>query len=186
MKKKILAVILVLGMLTALLAGCGGKSETPEKRAEANAITIGIAQDLDDSLDPHVAVAAGTKEVMFNVFEGLVKPTSDGNLVPAVASDVSVEDGGLTYVFTLRQGVKFHNGKTVEMQDVLFSIRRCAGMLDDGSEPLIPALAVIADVQGEGDKLTITLSEPNNEFLAYMTLAILPADYDQQATAPVG
>ena len=186
MKKKILAVILVLGMLAALLAGCGGKAETPEMRAEANAITVGIAQDLDDSLDPHVAVAAGTKEVMFNVFEGLVKPTSEGNLVPAIASDVSVENGGLTYVFTLRPDVKFHNGKTVEMQDVLFSIRRCAGMLDDGSEPLIPALAVIADVQGEGDKLTITLSEPNNEFLAYMTLAILPADYDQQATAPVG
>ncbi len=185
MKKKILAMILVLGMLTALLAGCGGSRETPEMRAEANAITIGIAQDLD-SLDPHVAVAAGTKEVMFNVFEGLVKPTSDGNLDPAVASDYSVEDGGLTYVFTLRQGVKFHNGKTVEMQDVLYSVRRCAGLLPEGGDALIPALSVIADVQGEGDKLTITLSEPNLEFLAYMTLAILPADYDQQDTAPVG
>ena len=189
MKKKILAVILVLGMLMALLAACGRKGgETPpavKERTTANEITIGIAQDLD-SLDPHLAVAAGTKEVMFNVFEGLVKPTSDGNLVPAVASNVSVEDGGLTYVFTLRQGVKFHNGKTVEMQDVLYSIRRCAGMLEDGAEPLVPALAVIADIQGEGDTLTITLSEPNLEFLAYMTLAILPADYDQQATAPVG
>ena len=186
MKKKILAVILVLGMLVSVLAGCGSKAETPEKRAEANAITIGIAQDLDDSLDPHVAVAAGTKEVMFNVFEGLVKPTSDGNLDPAVASDFSVEDGGLTYVFTLRQGVKFHNGKTVEMQDVLYSVRRCAGLLPEGGDALIPALSVIADVKGEGDKLTITLSEPNLEFLAYMTLAILPADYDQQDTAPVG
>ena len=190
MKRKILAAILVLGMLASLLAGCGGKGgkmpAAAQKRADANEIAIGIAQDLDDSLDPHVAVAAGTKEVMFNVFEGLVKPTSDGNLVPAIASDFSVEDGGLTYVFTLRQGVKFHNGKTVEMQDVLYSIRRCAGMLPEGGEALMPALTVIADIQGEGDKLTITLSEPNLEFLAYMTLAILPADYDQQATAPVG
>ena len=185
MKKRILAIFLVLGMLLTLLAGCGGKSaETPEKRAEANAITVGIAQDLDDSLDPHKAVAAGTKEVMFNVFEGLVKPTSEGELVPAVASDVRVENGGLTYIFTLRQGVKFHNGDTVDMQDVLFSVGRCAGL--DGSDPLIPALAAIDSMEGEGDTLTITLKEPNLEFLAYMTLAILPADYDQQDTQPVG
>ena len=185
MKKRILAIFLVLGMLLTLLAGCGGKSaETPEKRAEANAITVGIAQDLDDSLDPHKAVAAGTKEVMFNVFEGLVKPTSEGELVPAVASDVRVENGGLTYIFTLRQGVKFHNGDTVDMQDVLFSVGRCAGL--DGSDPLIPALAAIDTMESEGDTLTITLKEPNLEFLAYMTLAILPADYDQQDTQPVG
>ena len=185
MKKRILAIFLVLGMLLTLLAGCGGKSaETPEKRAEANAITVGIAQDLDDSLDPHKAVAAGTKEVMFNVFEGLVKPTSEGELVPAVASDVRVENGGLTYIFTLRQGVKFHNGDTVDMQDVLFSVGRCAGL--DGSDPLIPALAAIDAMESEGDTLTITLKEPNLEFLAYMTLAILPADYDQQDTQPVG
>jgi len=183
MKKRILAIFLVLGMALTLLAGCGGNADTPEKRKEANAVTVGIAQDLDDSLDPHVSVAAGTDEVMFNVFEGLVKPTSDGNLIPAVASDVSVENG-VTYVFTLRPDVKFHNGDTVDMQDVLYSVRRCAGM--DGGDILIPALADIADIQGEGDKLTITLKEPNLEFLAYMTLAIIPADYDQQDTAPVG
>ncbi len=185
MKKKILAIFLVLGMILTLLAGCGGrKADGPEKRAEANEITVCLPQDLDNSLDPHLAVAAGTKEVMFNVFEGLVKPTSDGDLVPAVASDVRVEEGGLTYVFTLRQGVKFHNGDTVDMQDVLFSVKRCAGM--DGGDPLIPALSVISDLKADGDKLTITLNQPNLEFLAYMTLAILPADYDKQDTEPVG
>ena len=37
------------------------------------------------SLDPHIAVAAGTDEILFNVFEGLVKPDKDGNFVEAVA-----------------------------------------------------------------------------------------------------
>ena len=182
--KRILASILALGMVLSLLAGCGNKSDAPAKRAEANEITVCLPQDLDSSLDPHKSVAAGTEEVMFNVFEGLVKPTSDGDLVPAIASDVRVEDGGLTYVFTLRQGVKFHNGDTVDMQDVLFSIGRCAGL--NGEEPLIPALAVIADMKAEGDTLTITLNQPNLEFLAYMTLEIIPADYDKQDTEPVG
>ncbi len=41
-------------------------------------LVVGISQDLGDSLDPYQMTAAGTREVMFNVFEGLVKPDSCG------------------------------------------------------------------------------------------------------------
>ena len=143
---------------------------------------MGIAQDLDESLDPHLAVAAGTKEVMFNVFEGLVKPTPEGDLVPAVAS--SFTSDGTTYTFTLREGVKFHNGQAVEMEDVVASIERNAD--DSQGEALIPALAAIERMEVEGNQLAITLAQPDNEFLASLTLAILPRDYGQQDTAPVG
>ena len=184
MKKRILAVILLLGMLTTLLAACGGKGVSPDKRMETNEIVIGIPQDFD-SLDPHHMTAAGTKEVMFNVYEGLVKPTSDGKIVPAVASDVSVSDDGLTYTLKLRQGVKFHNGDTVEMQDVLYSLdRRMSG--EDAAAKLA-ALDIITGVKGEGDTLTLTLGEPSGEFLAYlMNVYIVPADVSALDTNPVG
>ena len=202
MKKRFLTGFLILGLAMALLTGCGNSggttptaAPTQEAAAEpsatqeptpahANEITIGIAQDLDESLDPHHTVAAGTREVMFNVFEGLVKPTSEGDLVPAVASEVRVAEDGLSYSFTLRPGVKFHNGAPVTMQDVLFSIRR--NMPDEEGNALIPALSRIADLQGEGDTLTVTLTDPDPEFLSYMTLAILPENYADQASAPVG
>ncbi len=181
MKKRILAVILLLGMLTTLLAACGSKGANPEKRREANEIVIGIPQDFD-SLDPDHMTAAGTKEVMFNVYEGLVKPTSDGNIVPAVASDVNVSDDGLTYTFKLRQGVKFHNGDTVDMQDVLFSLNR--RMSEDDAAAHLAALDIIADVKGEGDTLTITLGEPSGEFLAYMmNVFIIPAEYEESVAS---
>ena len=77
---------LVLTM-TVALCGCGG-----DKAGEGDAITVGIPQDIEDSLDPHTAVAAGTREVLFNVFEGLLKPDSNGDLKPAVASEYSIED----------------------------------------------------------------------------------------------
>lgn len=66
--KKVL-LTLVCAALTIALGACSGD----KAGKESSQITIGIPQDVD-SLDPHKAVAAGTKEVLFNVFEGLVKP----------------------------------------------------------------------------------------------------------------
>ena len=195
MKKKLMAFLLLASLLCAALTGCGGGSteKTPEggqtqtgsTDAVANEITVGIAQDLDDSLDPHLAVAAGTKDVMFNVFEGLMKPTSTGDLTPAVAESYTVSEDRLTYTFTLREGVKFHNGDEVTAEDVVYSINRCADTTD--GTPLVEAFSVIQSVEAvDARTVAITISEPSNEFISYMTTAILPADYDQQDTAPVG
>ena len=130
--------------------------------------------------------AAGTKEIMFNVFEGLVKPSPEGEIVPAVASEVEKSDDSLTYTFTLRDGVTFHNGDPVEMEDVLYSIDR-RRQPDDDAAAYLEALDVISDIKTADNTLTITLSEPSNEFLAYiMNCYILPSDYEDQETAPVG
>ena len=83
MKKLRTLVLFSLLALTTVLCAC-----TDDKAKNSDSITIGIAQDIDESLDPHKMVAAGTKEIFFNVFEGLVKPDSDGNIVPAVAQSV--------------------------------------------------------------------------------------------------
>ena len=68
MKKTIKGIILslVLLALSVALCACGG-----DKTGDGSSITIGIPQDLD-SLDPHLNEAAGTKEILFNVYEGLV------------------------------------------------------------------------------------------------------------------
>ncbi len=190
MNRRTIAGLLSASLLAALLSGCGGDTAEESKGPDsaeprANEITVGIAQDLDDSLDPHLAVAAGTKEVMFNVFEGLMKPTPEGDLVPAIAEDYTVSEDRTAYTFTLRDGVKFHNGDTVSAEDVVYSISRCADTSE--GEPLVEAFSVIQSVESPDEKtVVITISEPSNEFISYMTTAILPADYDQQDTAPVG
>ena len=191
--KKGIALFLALLMIGTVLGGCGDSSKDPgaegkygyEKREAANEIVVGIAQDLEDSLDPHKSVSAGTREVMFNVYEGLVKPNSDGELIYAVAADCSVSDDGRTYTFPLREGVKFHNGDPVTAEDVVYSIRRCA----DSSEgaPLVPALSVIQEVSAPDDStVVIRIDEPNLEFLSYLTVAIVPAEAEDLATQPMG
>ncbi|MCR4750129.1 MAG: ABC transporter substrate-binding protein [Lachnospiraceae bacterium] len=180
--KKFLVMLLVSLMATALCACAGGKA------GSANAdslITIGIPQDLDDSLDPHIAEGAGTREVLFNVFEGLVKPNSNGDLIPAVASDYSINEDGTVYTFTLREGVKFHNGKTVTVQDVKASLDKCAGT--ESGEPLVAAFSAVKEVNTPDDKtIEVVLNEPDTDFLPNMTAAILPADHLDASVEPIG
>lgn len=172
-----------------LIVGCSGNNDGVKKnvmssRKTSNEIVVGIAQDLDDSLDPHKTVKAGTREVMFNIFEGLVKPVPSGDLIPAVAESFEVSSDGLTYKFILRDGVKFHNGKTVDMADVIYSIERCKTGVNGASE--IAALKIISSMEADGNILTVKLSAPSTEFISYLTLAIIPYDYNEQDLVPIG
>ena len=112
-------VFLLMMLLTLSMVLCACKDNTEDNNKQdsdsvsyGGEIVVGISQDLD-SLDPHKAVAAGTKEVLYNIFEGLIKVDKDGNFVPAVAASYEITDGGLKYNFKLRENVKFHNGKVV-------------------------------------------------------------------------
>ena len=190
--------------LTIALGGCAGDKEgdtssveTPTSEQQtANAesaaqgdssITIGIPQDLD-SLDPNTATGAGTKEVLFNIYEGLVKPDSQGNLNPAIASDYTISEDGLTYTFTLRDGITFHNGNPVTVADVKYSIDKCADTTDGSS--LVAAFSNIKSVETPDEAtIVITLNEANPDFLAILgdvNAAIVPADVADLQSQPVG
>ncbi len=195
MMKKVLGIFLVAMFMVSLLSGCRGA--TPEGtapsdeklpssgRAQSNEIIVGIAQDLDDCLDPYLSTAAGTREVMFNVFEGLVKPDSTGDYVCAVASDYEILDGGKTYVFTLRDNVKFHNGQLCSYEDILYSFTTCADTTVNST--VAAALSAVLDYSGDSASFQVTLAEPNSDFLSILAnVYIVPKDYTQQATAPVG
>lgn len=183
MKKKSLRGLILAIMISALaiaLCGCAGDKEGKN----SSSIIIGIPQDLEDSLDPHKMVAAGTKEVLFNIFEGLVKPTSNGEYVPAIAESYDISEDGLQYTFVLRDNVKFHDGSTVSAEDVKFSIDKCAGA--DNGTLLVAAYSNIKETRIDGKKFIITLAEPDTEFISYMTTAIIPKANQNPDTNPIG
>lgn len=212
MKKRICVYFMVTLLIMTALSGCAGgtgessedKSSTesnvtetgsapvevvPEGPVYGGSVVVGIQQDID-SLDPHKATAAGTKEILFNIFEGLLKPDSNGNLMNAVASDYSVSEDGLTYTFTLRDGVKFHNGNAVTAQDVKYSLERVSGLLDGTA--LISTLSAekggITSVDILDDKtVQVSVGSANLELIYSFTAAIIPAGSgeDEQAS-PIG
>lgn len=174
-----LLLLIVLAWSIAL-CGCAG-----DKSGSDSSITIGIPQDIEDSLDPHKALAAGTKEVFFNIYEGLVKPSCDGDFIPAVASSYEISSDGLVYTFVLRDGVKFHDGTVVTAKDVKYSIDKCAGI--GGEAPLVPAYSNIKETLiDEKGRFVVKLNEPDTEFIAYMTTAIIPEANANPDTNAIG
>lgn len=200
-KKKILLGLTTLFVSAALCACGGGKNgegSSAAKQNEASAaeegntlsegtpkaggsVVVGMTHDLA-SLDPHATTDAGTRDVVFNLYEGLVKPAPDGSLIPAVASDYKISEDAKTYTFTLREGITFHDGTPVTAEDVKYSIDRCAEA-NQGS-----AFSMLSEVAVKEEKtIEVKLNESYSEFLADLSQAyIIPAANENPAGNPIG
>ncbi|MDR2889152.1 MAG: ABC transporter substrate-binding protein [Lachnospiraceae bacterium] len=177
--------VLVLLTLAIALSACSGDKKGDDSSTIESVITVGIPQDLNEGLDPHQVEGAGTREVYFNIFEGLVKPDSDGQYNPAVASDYTISEDGSIYTFTLREGVLFHDGTTVTAEDVKYSLDRCANT--EAGEPLVEAFSNLrATTIIDEQTIEITLHTPDTEFLASLTAAIIPAANSSPEDNPIG
>ena len=75
------------------------------------------------TMNPHGSDADCNLSVMSNIFEGLLYRDAPGKLLPGLATSWERIDD-LTWRFTLRQGVKFHNGNDFTWEDVKFSFER--------------------------------------------------------------
>ena len=90
-----------------------------------------------------------------------------------------------TYTFTLREGVKFHDGSPVTAEDVKYSIDRCADTTN--GDPLVAAYSDIQSVNILDEKtVEVVLDGPDTDFLAYMTNAVIPASNENPDTNPIG
>ncbi|MCF0228338.1 MAG: ABC transporter substrate-binding protein [Parasporobacterium sp.] len=179
MKKVITFWLVIAIVMAAALSVYGGTSENGEA---SNSVVVGISQDID-SLDPHNADYAGTREVLFNLFEGLVKATSGGSIEPAVAESYEISEDAQTITFKLRTGITFHDGTPVTPEDIKYSIERYAGIQGEGSSfDAFKELQIIDD-----QTVAIILSEPNPEFIYELTCAVIPQANDADVNSnPIG
>ena len=74
--------------------------------------------------DPFTTQTADARSIFFNIYEGLMRTDTDGSFSPAIAEKCEVSDDLQTYTFTLREGIKFHNGNELTMDDVVYSLEK--------------------------------------------------------------
>jgi len=171
MNKKLLFFLLAI---ITLLSACSGK------KAISSELRYGFTSEPStfDPLNP--ANTADGRSILFNVFEGLVKPDTSGRMIPCIAETVTIEQNGSIYIFTLRKGVRFHDGSELTPADVKFS-------LDTAIAAGFIGLDRIKDVSIAGEnQIKVTLKEPDYEFLPYMTTGIVKAGNNDREKNIIG
>lgn len=157
--------------------------------ALADGLTIAIQLE-PPHLDPTSAAAGAIDSVLYsNVFEGLTRFTSTGAVVPGLAERWDISDDGTAYTFHLRDGVTFHDGTTMDADDVKFTLDRARAK--DSTNAQKPLFAGISDVTVvDPQTVRVTLSAPDGNFLFNMAwgdaVIVAPESIDDIKTKPIG
>ncbi len=176
---------LALSIAAAALAG----SFWAQSAANAADVTIGMQLE-PPMLDPTAGAAAAIDEVVYaNVFEGLVRFAEDGSIRPALAESWDISDDGLTYTFTLHDGVTFHDGTALTAEDVKFSLDRIGADDSKNAQKALYAAIESVDVVDERT-VRLTLSQPTGALLFNLAwgdaIIVAPESVATNATQPVG
>jgi len=154
------------------------------------------------SLDPVKDELISTYHVVQQVYDGLVAFDSNLRIVPGLAESWTVSRDGKQYIFTLRKGVRFHNGKEVSTEDVVASLVRLfkpenktsskeflyrikgAREFRDGKANNVSGIRVLSKSQ-----ITVDLVEPYAPFLSALAMPItkiVPHEMIDDPTQPLG
>jgi len=168
LRRTLLAATALVAAATLTLTACaggGGSTGTGEVDPDAT-VTVRLALAPND-LDVRVTSGAPLDQILVdNVYQGLVARTPEQEIVPSLATDWTVSDDGLTYTFTVREGVTFHDGQELTPQDVVWSLTQHR---DNADWVRAVSLADVTDITAEGQEVTLTLSQPNSSLLWELT-----------------
>jgi peptide/nickel transport system substrate-binding protein len=181
-----LLLLLVLTLLLIIPPGC---------RRRSNAFVIALGDNVR-TIDPIGApsVEAASERVRTLMFNTLVKKDEKFDYVGELASDIKRSDDGLTYTFTLHDGVKFHNGQALSSADVKYTLdlvfssdfAKSASFYEGtGAEKH----SYISSVEApDARTIVVTLIKPWVGLLSNLVpVAIIPKDsYDSQKAHPLG
>ena len=167
-----------LGVTVGLASTLAGKAiaATPKKGGR---LRLGITGGgSGDTLDPAQILDTYMTMVSFGQLRNcLTEIAPDGSLISELAESWEATDDAVTWTFKIRQGVEFHNGKTLDANDVVESINHHRG--EDTKSAAKGIISPIQDIKADGKSVVvITLSGGSADFPFLMSdyhLGICPA-----------
>lgn len=156
------------------------------------AATLDVAIDSSPAgLDPHLITAFNSVVIVQStIYEGLTRIDKDLAVAPGLASSWTVSEDGRSYVFTLPEGVTFHDGSSLDAEDVAASIRRVQS--EEMASPLASRVTPITGMNVvDAQTIELTLDEPFAAILSSLSgIAIVPTELETDKDAlqqrPVG
>ena len=169
-RREFLARTSALGFTAAVfpaLLTTPARAATPKKGGRLRIGTTGASAA--ESLDASGMTNTMTQVLNWQIRNSLVEIDSDSNAIPELAESWESTPDAKKWIFKIRRGVEFHNGKTLDAEDVIFSINHHRG--EDSKSAAKPTVDQIKEIKAE-DKYTVvvTLKGGNADF-AYLLSA---------------
>lgn len=169
MRKTITLLLAVLMVMS--LCACGGASQQSAAPAEGGAAAAEdkeLVAGIDAApsvLDMHQTSALVDYRGLTQVYDTLVAKDANGNLVGSLAESWEASEDGMTYTFTVRNGVKFSNGAPLTTADIAWSINRAVeSPFSSYNFPAIESAEAADDTH-----VVIHLKAPSVSFLETLT-----------------
>lgn len=122
-----------------------------------------------DTLDPAINLGSASSYALYAFGDYLVAQEPDGSIVPSLAESWEALEGGKIWNFKIRQGVEFHNGKTLTADDVLKTMLRHSD--ENSKSGALGIMKGIESMKVDGETFSMTLTTPNSD------LPYLMSDY---------
>ncbi len=166
------------------LSACGGSAAVSIDAGEpvkGGSLRVGITGgNSADTIDAHIPVNNGDVCRTVNMYNALYGWDDNAKVVPLLAESFESNDDATVWTATLKQGIKFSDGRPITPDDVIFTFKR----ITDPDDPKTAAanFTMLDEVVATGDRtVEFRLSEPNglfNDAVAEYTAGIVPVDYD--------
>ncbi|MGB8622251.1 MAG: ABC transporter substrate-binding protein [Paracoccaceae bacterium] len=160
----------------SLLLPMGARSARAEPK-KGGILRVGMGHgNTSDSLDPATWDNAYVQVFAQSRHNYLTEITADGSLVGEIAESWEPSADAATWRFKIRQGVTFHSGKPLTVDDVIASVNYHRG--EDSTSAAKPIVDPITDISADGDTVVFTLNGGNADFPFLMSdyhIAIMPA-----------
>lgn len=159
---RVLAVLLAAALF--FLPGCGAAGDNSAET------TLVYGSEDYTSINPALYEHG---EINLLLFSGLTARDGENQIIPGLAEKWEYDRDSLTYTFTLRRGIKWHDGEPFTSADVKFTLE---AILDPANLSEIASnYEDIAAIETPDDRtVKITLSSPNAAMLDYLAIGILP------------
>ncbi|MBI3305770.1 peptide ABC transporter substrate-binding protein [Candidatus Nomurabacteria bacterium] len=189
--------IVFIGLLSVLLLSTIAILQSINKSfmvrvpLRGGSISIGIV-GVPRFINPILASSEADQNLIALIYSGLMRKSEDGTLIPDLAEKYEMSEDGLSYIFTLRENVYFHDGKPVTPEDVIFTINK----IKDATikSPRKADWDGVSAEKIDEKNIKFILKQPYASFLKNTTIGIMPAhlwdnspiELNDANTSPIG
>ncbi|MDE2399955.1 MAG: peptide ABC transporter substrate-binding protein [Patescibacteria group bacterium] len=143
-------------------------------------------------VNPVLANSPADQDLVSLIYSGLMRKNSDGELIPDLAEKYTVSDDGLTYTFTLKNNIYFHDGKPVTVDDIIYTINTVKDSVI--KSPHKANWDGVTVLKIDEKTVEFNLKKPYASFLENTTLGIMPSylwggspiELNSENTNPIG